>query len=243
MKDLHSFIGRIEEFDSYKSSEMIPYFIYFLHLNDNEYVTSKDIKICFDELSINPYSNISQYLSSKSSGSGKIFIKNSHGYKLLRPTKLSISSEMGVIKVKESSTLVNISMLDDTPYYLSAISNQMNLCYDEGLYDACLVLMRKLVETIIIECFERFGIDDEIKDKNGNYLYLSDLIPKLTNNSKWTLSRNITKNISKVKKYGDLSAHNRRFIGKQKDIDELKFELRQSIEELVLLVDYKNWHR
>lgn len=119
----------------------------------------------------------------------------------------------------------------------------MAQCYECGLYDATLVLMRKLIETLIIETFERFGVDALIKDVNGYFLFLSDLIPKYLGSSKWNTSRNLDKNIAKVKKYGDLSAHNRRYQAKQSDIDSFKFELRQVIQEMVLTIDYPNWDR
>ena len=115
--------------------------------------------------------------------------------------------------------------------------------YDCGHYNATLVLMRKLIETLIIECFERYGIDDQIKDANGVFYYLSDLIPKFISSQKWNSSRNIDESIKKVKKYGDLSAHNRRFLAKKSDIDSFKFELRQSIQEIILIIDYSTWGR
>lgn len=109
--------------------------------------------------------------------------------------------------------------------------------------DATLVLMRKLLETLISECFERFGIDDIIKGNNGDFLYLSDLIPKYLSSSKWNASRNLDKNILKVKKYGDLSAHNRRFQAKKSDIEDFKFELKQSLQKIILTIDYPGWNR
>ena len=103
--------------------------------------------------------------------------------------------------------------------------------------------MRKLVETLIIECFERYGIDLEIKDPNGVFFYLSDLIPKYLASSKWNASRNISTSLTSVKKYGDLSAHNRRFLAKKGDIDSFKFELRQALQEIILTIDYQNWNK
>ena len=103
--------------------------------------------------------------------------------------------------------------------------------------------MRKLIETLNIETFERFGVDNLIKDANGDFFFLSNLILKYENSGKWNVSRNLHKNIEKVKKYGDLSAHNRRFQAKKSDIDDFKFELRQVIQEMVLTIDYPNCNR
>ena len=119
----------------------------------------------------------------------------------------------------------------------------MCACYEAGLYDASLVMMRKLLETLIIECFERYGNDDEIKDNKGNFLYLSDLIPRFVESHKWNVSRNLTDYIRKVKKYGDLSAHNRRFFAHKSDFEKFKFELRQTVQEIVLIIDYPHWDK
>ena len=148
-----------------------------------------------------------------------------------------------IIEVPITENLIPITIFDNTPYYIVANAKQMCQCYDTGLYDATLVLMRKLIETLIIECFERHGIDNQIKDSNDIFYYLSDLIVKFISSKNWNVSRNLKSNIEKIKKYGDLSAHNRRFLAKKKDIDDMKIELRQVLQEIVLTIDYVNWKR
>ena len=116
------------------------------------------------------------------------------------------------ISISVSDELFPLDILRNTQYYLEKIGFQMCACYEAGLYDASLVMMRKLLETLIIECFERYNIENEIKDNNGNFFYLSDLIPKFINSNKWNVSRNLSSYIKEVKKYGDLSAHNSGFL-------------------------------
>lgn len=187
---------------------------------------------------------MSSYLSRLSSGKNAIFIKNKSGYKLTRQVLKDISKSIGenaVIAV--SDELFPLELLKNTQFYLEKIAFQMCACYEAGLYDASLVMMRKLLETLIIECFERYGIDDEIKDNKGNFLYLSDLIPRFVESNKWNVSRNLTDYIRKVKKYGDLSAHNRRFFAHKSDFEKFKFELRQTVQEIVLIIDYPHWDK
>lgn len=115
-------------------------------------------------------------MSRLSSGKNAIFIKNESGYKLTRQALKDMSKSIGenaVIAV--SDELFPLELLKNTQFYLEKIAFQMCACYEVGLYDASLVMMRKLLETLIIECFERYGNDDEIKDNKGNFLYLSDL--------------------------------------------------------------------
>lgn len=240
---IEEFIKYIPDFDSMSSGDLIPYFVYY-HINGQDAVTPKMVRECYEQLSLVPYSNISAYMGNKASGKNAVFLKKKTGYTLTRYAKEKISKSLLVeIEVIPTNNLVDLTLLDRTPFYIKKIAQQMCCCYDSMLYDACLVMMRKLFETLIIECFERFGSSNEIKDIHGNFLYLSDLIPLYLSSSHWSVSRNFEKYIKNIKKYGDLSAHNRRFFAKKKELDEFRFDLRQCLQEIILTIDYDNWNR
>ena len=99
-------------------------------------------------------------------------------------------------------------------------------------------MIRRLLETLIIECFEKNKIQSKIKDASGNYLYLSDLISIFLTNKTWAVSRNTKSALPTIKKLSDLSAHNRRFNAKKLDIDQIKLELRTVIEELIHISNF-----
>lgn len=241
MEELEIFISRIPDFDQKSASELIDFFAFFLQKNNTQdSFTASQIKKCFETLSLAPYSNIPSYLSRNTGSKGK-YLKQKCGYSLSRTTKEKIALMVSeVIKKPVSTSLVDISIFDYAPYYLKQIAEEMIRCYDDGHYNATLVLMRKLVETLIIECFEKYSIDSNIKDSTGNFYYLSDLIPEYNASTKWNASRNIKRSLDIVKKYGNLSAHNRRFLAKKSDIDNLRFDLRQALQEIILTIDYKN---
>ena len=244
MENLESFIQKVNEFANLKSSEQIKFFVYYLTSNNDSWVLPKDVYNCFEKLRLQPYSNISSYMSKFSSGKNAIFIKSKLGYKLTRQAQKDTSNTLGeCMSISVSDELFPLDILKNTQYYLEKIGFQMCACYEAGLYDASLVMMRKLVETLIIECFERNNVENEIKDNNGYFFYLSDLIPKFINSSRWNVSRNLSNYIKEVKKYGDLSAHNRRFFAHKSDFEKFKFELRQTVQEIVLLIDYPNWNK
>lgn len=245
MKDLSAFSLRIANINTRPVSELIPCFAYYMQeVEGCSSFTASHIAQCFSELLIKPYSNIPSYLSAKSKGKPPTFLKNKDGYTLSKQAREQLIKELSFpVDIPTSDALLDLSLVDVAPYYIKGTAKQMAQCYECCLYDATLVLMRKLIETLIIECFERFGIDNTIKGDNGDFLYLSDLIPKYLASSKWNASRNLDKSIKEVKKYGDLSAHNRRFQAKKSDIDAFKFELRQTIQEIVLTIDYPNWNK
>lgn len=239
---LENFIRRIPDFFDLSSGDMIPYFVYYLSDGNSHSVAPKMIGKCFEQLAIKSYSNISAYLRKKSTGKDAIFLRGESGYTLTRKKKEIIADTvLDSMPISPTNALLDLSILEGTPFYIKKMAEQMCCCYDTNLYDACLVMMRKLFETLIIECFERHINAQEIMDINGNYKYLSDLISLFLKSKRWSVSRNLEKSIKKVKKYGDLSAHNRRFFAKRMDIDDFKFELRQCIQEIILIIDYENW--
>ncbi len=241
MKDLELFYHKIPQEDK-ETGSVISYFAHYCEEKSNA-VTPVLVKSCYESLSLKPYSNISSYMSSKSKGKSPIFLKNKNGtYRLSRKAKEEIALKLNdVIRLPATDNLVPMSIFDNTRQYIVSIAEQMCKCYDYGLYDACLVMMRKLVEAVIIECFERYGVADEIK-KDGHYVFLSELIPAFIESKHWTAGRNITNNISKVKKWGDTSAHARRYIAKKSDFHEFKSELRIILQDIILLIDYPNWN-
>ena len=85
-----------------------------------------------------------------------------------------------------SDALFPLSLLAKTRRgYLMAIGRQMNGCFESGCYDACAVMMRRLLETVIIEAYEGKHIDNKIKTSKGEFLQLTDLISAALSETTW----------------------------------------------------------
>ncbi len=125
-----------------------------------------------------------------------------------------------------------------TRSYIERICHQANGAYENGWYDASAVMIRRLLETLIIELFEAKSISHKIQS-GGNFLYLRDLINATVSESSWNLGRNTKSALNKLKDIGDKSAHSRRFIAVRQDIDDVKSDLRTAIQELIILADLK----
>lgn len=104
---------------------------------------------------------------------------------------------------------------------LRKLALQINGCYEHQWYDACAVMMRRLSEILIIESYIKQGKADEIKDGNQDFLMLRDLVEIMKNDNSWNLGRDTKPGLSKIKRLGDLSAHNRHFMATKKAIDEV----------------------
>lgn len=243
---MEAFVHQITDFNSLSASGKIDYFVYFhTVVKGKEGVTSRDIENCFAELRTAKYSNISQYLSNgakKVKGKSPKFIYQNGAYHLERVMKAEIDVLINAPKViAPSNNYFPLELFDNTRGYLTTISLQAAACYDQGLYDACSVMTRKLLEVLIIESFERHNISAKIKNSSDNFFYLSDLIEIFKSETTWNIGRNAKSALPNLKKMGDLSAHNRRYIARKNDLDKLKDDLRIVLEELIHIIDYSSW--
>jgi hypothetical protein len=117
--------------------------------------------------------------------------------------------------------------------YLVTVGRQMNGCYEQGWFDACAVMMRRLVEISIIEAFEAKNLAAKIKDTDDNYQMLSDLVSKAMAESAWTLSRNAKRHLPQLRNTGHMSAHGRYFHARREDLDKLQEGCRVVVEEFL----------
>ncbi len=157
----------------------------------------------------------------------------------------SLEAKLDELETQISNEKLNdeyfpFELVENTRGYIESVAKQAILCYQNGLYDGCLVMTRKLIETLIIECFEKHEIAEEIKNSEGNFYYLSDLISKLLKQTKWTIGRNSQQSLPRIKKFADLSAHNRRFNAKKSDLVRVKDDIRIVLEELVHIANLKS---
>jgi hypothetical protein len=131
------------------------------------------------------------------------------------------------------------SLTRNTRGYIEKIANQANGAYENGWYDACAVMLRRLLETLIIEAFENHSIAEKIKDRNGDFVFLSDLIKLCLDESAWNLGRNCRKAMGRLKDLGDRSAHSRRFVAHRGDVDLRLDDVRIVVQELLFLAGMK----
>lgn len=139
----------------------------------------------------------------------------------------------------KSQSVINMALVKGTRGYIERIANQVNGAYENGWYDAAAVMLRRLIETLIIEAFEKHSIADKIKNSGGDFLFLRDLINATLNETTWNLGRNTKQALPKLKDIGDKSAHSRRYLAHRTDVDQLLPEVRVVIQELVYLAGLK----
>jgi len=124
-----------------------------------------------------------------------------------------------------SDAVLPLGLFDNARPYTKRVVRQLNAAYEISLFDCAAVMIRRLLETLIIEVYEELGRAEEIK---------RDLL-KFIRNDTLNLSRPTINGLEDFKKLGNLSAHNRKFNAKRNDIDRIRDGLRVASEELLHL--------
>lgn len=138
----------------------------------------------------------------------------------------------------KTNQVIDFNLVKGTRGYIERTVHQINGTYENGWYDACAVMLRRLIETLIIEVFEKHNITSRIKDDNGNFYRLNKLITKTYNESTWTLENN-GEILRKLKDIGNWSAHKRRYNTNRHDIDQHLSNIRLAVQELIYLAGLK----
>lgn len=101
-------------------------------------------------------------------------------------------------------------------------------------------MLRRLLETLIIEAYEHLGRESEIKDAHSNYLMLSDLSERVCgeNGHKGiNLGRDSKKALKDARNIGNWSAHARRFLAHSGDLAKFQIGVRLLVQELIQIAD------
>lgn len=138
-----------------------------------------------------------------------------------------------------SEPVIAAAVLAKAPTYLQRTLLQANGCYEKRWFDPCSVMIRKLVENLIIDVYEKHKFQAEIQDKNGNYFMLGDLVTAMLSQTHWQLQRETKRALPDIKKLGDRAAHNRRYEATRSDVDQLLPGLRATADDLLHLAGHK----
>ena len=120
----------------------------------------------------------------------------------------------------------------NTNEYIENVCAQLNGCFQFGFYDATAVMVRRLAESLIIECFEHLGRGSEIM-RDGNYIMLNGLVTRVVDNGALTLGRDAKAALKHIKELGDRAAHNRRYNTVKADLEKVQSGVRVSIDEMI----------
>jgi hypothetical protein len=151
----------------------------------------------------------------------------------LKRSLAGLSTQSSEVSASADQPVLPNSLFTSTRGYLEKLVHQINRCYSATCYDACSVMIRRLIEVLIIEAYLHHRREAEIKPlEGGQYLRLSELVPKATTDFT-RLSRNSKRALARLKDYGDLSAHSIRYNSRREYIDDEIIGLRTLAEDLL----------
>lgn len=141
---------------------------------------------------------------------------------------------LGARQVEVVGAILAPESVAGTRPYIEKLVHQINGAYDYGFFDACAVLCRRLMESLIVEIYLSRGRHHEIQ-QNGVFVPLERLLAHIKSDGTIVLGRAIPKTMGDVKQIGDTAAHDRTYITQQGDIDDLKGKYRKMMGELLVL--------
>jgi len=140
--------------------------------------------------------------------------------------------------IESSSEFIDESLFNDTRGYLIKIIKQINNCYNNNAYDACAVMVRRLLEILLIKSYQKLDIDNEIKNK-GRYLMLENIVSNAVENTTLNLSRD-KQRLNNIRNVGNFSAHKIEYNARKCDLDKIQEPVRVLTEELLYKSGLKN---
>ena len=135
--------------------------------------------------------------------------------------------------ISDGSILPEILFEETRRTYLVRVVKQINASYENHIYDACALMMRRLLEILLILAFQHQKISSEIEEEDGGYSNLKTLINKAISNPSMSLSSKVRRSINDFRELGNLSAHRITYNCRRDDIRPIRLEYRAVIEELL----------
>jgi hypothetical protein len=129
-----------------------------------------------------------------------------------------------------------MAVFEGTRDYIKKIVVQINGCYEHKHFDACAMMIRRLVEMLIIEVYKHPKREAEIQS-GGIFKMLGTLIDQILLD--FSLGKDTKKGLPLINELGNRSAHAPTFIAHQNDIDRIQGYLRVISDELLCLAALK----
>lgn len=175
----------------------------------------------------------------------KLALKSSTGFKL-KPTERDTVKGWIIPILEGVAADVDLehgylpeAIWKNTRGYIEKIAFQVNGCFQYGFYDGASVLRRRLVETLLIECYEHDKTQARISDSVGNYFMLSGIVADAVDKSGLPLGRETKSVLRELKAIGDRSAHNRRYNAVRADLEKIRLGVRLVVDELIQLAELR----
>lgn len=123
------------------------------------------------------------------------------------------------------------------PPYILRLVPQINGAYENEWYEAAAMVLRRLVETLIIELYSRRGWTSYVQDPNTKeFLPLKVLIGKINGDARLNTPKRTIDSLNKVKELGDTAAHDFKIRIRKSGLDGIQSSVRITLDKLAFTI-------
>ncbi len=138
---------------------------------------------------------------------------------------------------RRSGVFLQPEILEKMPEYITRLVPQLNGTYQYEWYEGAAMLLRRLMETLIIELYTRRGWKKDVQDPSSNeFLMLKRLIDKLAGDARLGMQKRTIDGLRDVKELGDTAAHDFRIRIRKPDLSNIQSAVRLTCERLVFTI-------
>ncbi len=229
----------IKEVDLLEKSEIdkVMYLTYYYGaIEELSEITPDNVKEWFDTLNLGQ-PNITRLLSKIVKSRDFIKGPKKNTFRLHAKTVLRLREALpflsaGSEEIIFTSCILPEDLFSGTRGYIEKFSKQINASYDHKLYDACAVLMRRLLEILLIHAYQHLKIESRILGASGEFKDLKAIIADAQGNPTLGLSKSAKGCIDEFRVLGNFSAHKLMYNCRKDDIKNIALDYRATLEEL-----------
>jgi len=133
-----------------------------------------------------------------------------------------------------SDPFLDPSIFKDSPSFISFLIPQINGCWDHDWFEACALICRRLLETLIIHLYETRGWTRDIRNVDG-YVGLQKLVDVVSSDPRVGLEKRSKDGLAHLKMMGDVAAHDYKVRVRKPDLERKRTELRLACERLLFI--------
>jgi len=232
----------VESVDLHAKSEIqkVKYLLYYFFKCEGLYEAStSEVRHWFSKLSL-AQPNESRLMTNIRSSSEFIRGSSASSFRLHAKTIISLAKEIPALNAKTEEIVSHSTILPAALYrtanprgYIVKLCDQINASYENNLFDACAVLMRRLLEVLLIHSYQHCGLESKILGPNSSFKELKTIIVEVNSTGDIALSRNTKTCLDSFRVLGNFAAHKITYNTTRDDIKNIALDFRAAVEELL----------
>jgi hypothetical protein len=117
-----------------------------------------------------------------------------------KPTDTASGGQTPLATSYPTESYLPATIFDGQKPYIIRLIPQINGCFGSGYFEACAMLCRRLIETMIIDLYDQKGWSHELKDSvSKDYFGLKTLVNKISSDPRFGFDSKIQKGLNSVK--------------------------------------------